>query len=109
MQRTLMVLAMITLPRAATLAAQATADGKAVYAKHCQACHGAAGVPPAALAKQMSIPAFDAVFAASRSDDSVVSVIRNGGKKMKGFGGKLSPDEMKAVASYVRLLANARK
>jgi len=90
---------------AGPLAAQAPApDGKVLYEKNCRACHGARGTPPAVLAKQQNIPRWDASFMADRTDDSLVAAIRNGGKNMKGFSGKLSPDEMAAIAGYIREL-----
>jgi len=102
-------LALVGCLAAPVLAAQAPApDGKALYTKNCQACHGPRGVPSAALAKQMKIPAFDAAFVAARSADSVEAVIKHGGKSMKGFAGRLTPDEVKAVAAYVRELAPAK-
>ena len=83
-------------------------DGKALYAKNCQACHGASGTPPAALAKQMKIPRFDAAFMGSRSKDSLVAVMTHGGKMMKGFAGKLQPAEMAAIAAYLKEMPAAK-
>jgi mono/diheme cytochrome c family protein len=80
-------------------------DGKAVFDKSCKMCHGADGTPPAAMLKMMpTLPAFTAEFMASRSQDSVVAVLTNGtanGKK-KPMKDKLTPEEMAAVAKYVR-------
>ncbi len=90
---------------APTLAAQAP-DGQALYREHCKECHGAAGRPTKqALGKYKDIKAFDAAFVAARSDDSVVAVLKRGvkdGKEMKSFKEKLTPEEMLAVAKYVR-------
>ena len=83
-------------------------DGKALYAKNCQACHGARGIPPAALAKQMKIPTFDAAFIGARSKDSLVAVMTHGGKVMKGFAGRLKPEEMAVIATYLKELPAAK-
>ena len=95
-----LVLALVVgVPR--LLSAQ-EADGKAAYDKNCKACHGPRGTPPAALAKQQKIPKFDAAYIEARSDDSLVQVMKHGGKNMKGLDGKMSPAEMAAVAKYMR-------
>ncbi|MBI4501578.1 MAG: cytochrome c [Gemmatimonadetes bacterium] len=83
------------------LAAQG-ADGKAAYDKNCKSCHGVKGTPPAALAKQLKIVKWDAAYISARSEDSLVAVMKHGGKNMKGFDGKMTPVEMAAVAKYVK-------
>ena len=81
-------------------------DGKALYESNCKMCHGATGVPVKAMQNMMpGIAAFDSVFVASHSEDSVVKVLMRGGKNMKSFKDKLSHTQMVAVAKYVRELA----
>jgi len=81
-------------------------DGKALYEASCKMCHGAAGVPTAPMKKLMeTIPTFDSAFIATRSDDSVVKVLLGGTKRMTSYKGKLSPEQLTAVAGYVRELA----
>jgi len=81
-----------------------TPDGKAIYLEQCRQCHGLAGKPTQmALAQYKTIPTFDATFFATRSQDSIVAVLRHGtGKDMKSFKQKLSADEITAVANYVK-------
>lgn len=88
-----------------TAAAQAS-DGKAIYNENCRKCHGVIGTPPKTMkTKYPKIATFDEEFVAKRSDDSVVKVlIRGKGDDMKSFKDKMTPDEMKAVAKYVREL-----
>ena len=51
------------------------------------------------------LPVWDARFFAQRSDDQIVEVIMNGkGKNMKPLRDVLKPDEMAAVAKYIRTL-----
>ena len=80
------------------------ADGKTVYDANCKKCHGATGTPVAPMKKKYEkLAAFDAAFFAKRSDDSVVAILTNGkGDNMKSFKDKLKPDEMAAVAKYIR-------
>ena len=85
------------------LAAQA-ADGKSIYGEECRTCHGAAGKPTQrAVSQYKNLPTFDAALFAHRSQDSVVAVLNHGmGKDMKSFKSKLSPEEIAAVAIYVK-------
>ena len=84
-------------------------DGKALFEENCRKCHGVRGTPPKTMKEKFpKIATFDADFAAKRSDDSVVKVLIKGVGKaddMKSFKDKLSPEEMMAVAKYVRELA----
>lgn len=85
------------------LAAQA-ADGKSIYGDECRTCHGAVGKPTQRAASQYkNMPTFDAAFFANRSQDSIVAVLNRGvGKDMKSFKSKLSPEEIAAVAKFVK-------
>ena len=101
---------MVALALTAVAAARAAAqepDGKALYNDNCRKCHGVVGRPPKAmLAKFPKIYTFDAKFVAARSDDSVVKVLTNGkNEDMVSFKDKLKPDEMRAIAKYLRVLA----
>jgi mono/diheme cytochrome c family protein len=84
-------------------------DGKALYEENCRKCHGVRGTPPKTMKEKFpKIATFDEAFITKRSDDSVVKVLTKGVGKaedMKSFKDKLSPDEMTAVAKYVRELA----
>ena len=75
-----------------TLAAQAP-DGAALYREHCKECHGSAGRPPKqARDKYKDVKTLDAAFLASRSDDSLLTVLKRGakdGKEMKPLEEKL--------------------
>jgi mono/diheme cytochrome c family protein len=83
-------------------------DGKALYEENCRKCHGVRGTPPKTMKEKFpKIATFDDVFITKRSDDSVVKVLMKGVGKaddMKSFKDKLTPDEMMAVAKYVREL-----
>ena len=94
---------------AARPAAAQTPDGQALYRQHCRSCHGLKGVPPRALLSVYSglVSFTDSLFAATASEQEIVSVLENGsGKDMKSFRDKLTKEEMVAVAAYVRTLAD---
>jgi mono/diheme cytochrome c family protein len=97
--------ALVASAALSTAGAQA-ADGKALYNENCRKCHGVIGTPPKTMkAKYPKIATFDAAFITTRSDDSVVKILNHGkGEDMKSFKDKLTPDEMTAVAKYVREL-----
>ena len=82
-------------------------DGKAIFDAHCKKCHGASGKPSAAMKRLLpELPVWDASFFAQRSDDQIVQVLMNGkGKNMKPVKDVLKPEEMLAVAKYIRTLA----
>ena len=88
-----------------------TVDGKPIYDEHCRECHGVRGVPPqAAQVKYEGIATFNAAFIRKRSVDSLVRILTTGkGDNMKSFKGKMSKDQMTAVAAYVRELAEKAK
>ena len=89
-----------------TAAAAQAADGSAIFDAHCKMCHGATGVPSASIRKMLpKIPVFDAALFANRTDAELVKQITEGGEKMKPFRDKLTPDEIAAVAKYIRTLA----
>jgi mono/diheme cytochrome c family protein len=103
------VKAPVVTPVAAPPASGAVAsiDGKPLYDENCRKCHGVIGVPPKAIqAKFPKIMPFNAAFFATRSEDSVVTVLTKGkDENMKSFRDKLTRDQMKAVAVYIRSFA----
>ncbi|MHB1312869.1 MAG: c-type cytochrome [Gemmatimonadaceae bacterium] len=81
--------------------------GKALFTENCQKCHGARGIPPKVIKQKFTrIPTMDAAFLAARSDDSVVTILTNGKSDvMVSWKSKLTVDEMKAIAAYIRTFA----
>jgi mono/diheme cytochrome c family protein len=82
-------------------------SGKAPYEENCRQCHGVRGIAPKAMkAKFPKIATFDEAFFATRSGDSVVTILTKGkNQDMKSFKDKLSHAQMVAVASYIRSFA----
>lgn len=81
-------------------------QGQEMYQANCRKCHGVRGVPPKTMqAKFPKIATFDAAFFAKLSQDSIVTILTRGkGEDMKSFRDKLSHDQMRAVAAYIRSL-----
>lgn len=90
-------------------AAQAP-DGQALYRQQCRTCHGPTGTPPPQMLRiYPTLAPLDSAFLAGRSEDSLVAVLRNGIGQMKGYQEKLTPEQMVAVARYVRSFAAPAK
>lgn len=105
-----LVLAAVAPPAAAQQ--NQNPEGREIYLKQCKSCHGATGTPPArARSQYKKIKAVGQDgFVTSLSEDSIVTILKKGiGKDMKSFASKLSESEMKAVASYIKQLGEAKK
>jgi mono/diheme cytochrome c family protein len=85
------------------IAAGDASAGKAVYDKACKACHGATGVPNAAIAKTMKVTMASLSDPAvqSLSDDELKAVVTSGKGKMKPVK-SVSGKAMDDVVAYVR-------
>jgi cytochrome c6 len=97
----LLLCALALIALAGAPAAQA-ADGKALYDAKCAMCHGKDGVakPMAKGSANLNDPKYQE----ATTSEELVAVIENGKGKMKGFKGKMTPEEIKAVADYVKTL-----
>jgi mono/diheme cytochrome c family protein len=110
MMRSIFMSGLFVFTTASLVAAQEP-DGKTLYQAQCKKCHGVLGTPPKTMkAKYKKIATFDADFISNRSNDSIIVVLKKGkGDDMKTFKEKLTPEEMAAVAAYVRELATKEK
>jgi mono/diheme cytochrome c family protein len=80
----------------------AAPDGKALYEEKCTMCHEKDGTP-----KKMgegSASFNDPKWQAANSVDAIAKVIAEGKNKMKRYEGKLSPEEIAAIAAYVKTM-----
>ena len=78
-------------------------DGKKLYDSKCAMCHGTDGV-----AKKMgegSKNFNDPAWKKTATVEEIVKVTADGKGKMKGMAGKLSPEQMTAIANYILTLA----
>jgi mono/diheme cytochrome c family protein len=83
--------------------------GKAVYERHCQACHGVGGWGDGPDAKDLkTAPAnFHRFMSFLKSDEELLRTIEHGVvfSPMHSWRGQLTDGEMQDVVSYIRLLA----
>jgi cytochrome c oxidase cbb3-type subunit 3 len=87
------------------VSALAAADGDGVFKARCTGCHGSDGKGKAAI----GTPDFTSAKTQSEiSDPDIVATITNGrkGTIMPAWKGKLSDEEIAAVAGYVRSLGH---
>jgi mono/diheme cytochrome c family protein len=96
---------LVVFPFCLSAAADVTADaneGEATYKARCKVCHGEDGVPKS-FAK--GSPAFnDQAWKEATSIEAIEKVVAGGRKRMPAFQNKLTPEEIKAVAAYLKTL-----
>ncbi len=80
----------------------AFAAGADDYKAKCAMCHGADGT--GAMAKKMGSKDLNSPEVQAMSEADIAKIITDGKGKMTGFKGKLSDDQIKAVAGYVKTL-----
>lgn len=88
-------------PNSLALGQTEAPDSAALYKKKCSMCHGQDGKGFSA----MKTPDFTSEeWQKSATDEEITETIKNGkkGTPMPAFSGKLSEDEIKAVAAHVR-------
>ncbi len=84
----------------------AAENGKAIYDSKCAMCHGKDGV-----AKVMAKGAAnfnDPKYQEANTAAAIEKVITDGKGKMPAYKDKLKPEEIKAIAEYVKTLAPAK-
>jgi mono/diheme cytochrome c family protein len=84
--------------------ASAADEGKTLYQKNCQSCHGADGNAPAAMAKSMKIPPVTAAALKQKDDAEMLRIIAEGAGKMPGYAKKMSAAEQQQVLDYMKTL-----
>ncbi len=84
---------------AGTMAFAAGADD---YKAKCAMCHGADG--KGAMAKKMGSHDLTDPAVQGKSEADIAKIVTDGQGKMTGFKGKLTDDQIKGVAAYVKTL-----
>jgi cytochrome c6 len=103
MKKLAMMLAAVALiALVGTPAAQAAADGKALYDAKCAMCHGKDGVAKPIAKGSANLN--DAKWQEATKVEAIETVIADGKGKMKGYKDKMSDEEIKAVAGYVKTI-----
>jgi len=79
------------------------ADGAADYKAKCQMCHGPDGKgTPTGI--KMGAHDFHSADVQKMTDADLSATITNGKNKMPAYNGKLTADQIKALAAYVKEL-----
>jgi mono/diheme cytochrome c family protein len=80
------------------LAAQSTAD---LYKGKCQGCHGPDG-HASGIGKKLGAKDFQEPDVAKMSRADLAKIISNGKNKMPAYKGKLTDDEIRSLAKYLK-------
>ncbi len=84
-------------------------DYKKIFKNDCRKCHGRDG-KGTKRGKKLGVPDFtDAKWQASVTDKRLINSITNGKNKMPKQGGRLSPEEIRAMVKYVRFFVPRKK
>jgi len=89
----------LVLAVAALASPALAADGKEIFAKRCVACHGADGKGTSTMAKKLGVKDLTVT---KLSAAQIEEMVTKGKGKMTPFGTRLSPEEIKAVAAFVK-------
>ncbi|ABS26606.1 cytochrome c [Anaeromyxobacter sp. Fw109-5] len=96
MKRIVVALAVLFAATAASAEAAAPAE---IFAKRCAACHGKEGKGDTPMAQKLGAKDISALKA---SEAEIAEVIANGKGKMTSFKGKMTDEEIKSVAKFVK-------
>ena len=100
--------ALLLLPASFVAAAGDPSIGKAIYERHCMACHGPQGKGDGPAGKMLKPPAADFTSAGSKkkSEADFKAAVENGkaGTAMGAWKNQLSQPEMRDVLRYVSTL-----
>lgn len=79
------------------------ADSKELWEQNCAKCHGAGGKGDTKMGQKLGVKDYtDAKVQADLKDEDAIKAIKDGKDKMKGFGDKLSDQEIKGLVAYLR-------
>ena len=105
MRFSLVVLLMLFLLLAAWgLVLASTDSAKTVYEAKCKMCHGSDGKAGTKAGEMMKVPdlTVPSSWKHGTSQEDVEKIISRGEGKMPKYEGKLSPEEITSVATYMR-------
>ena len=80
-------------------------NAKDLFEYHCATCHGADG-KGTKRGRELKAPNLsDADWQATKTDVEILNSITNGKNKMPRWSDKIKPEEIQALAKYIRVLA----
>jgi mono/diheme cytochrome c family protein len=99
-------LALVSLALALAVPTIAVAQGSGAdtFKAKCAMCHGADGSASTGMGKTMGLKPLSGPEVQGMSEADLVTLITNGKGKMPAYKGKLTDDQIKAVAAYVKTL-----
>jgi cytochrome c6 len=87
-----------------TLSLSANAQSADLFKSKCAMCHGADGSASTGMGKSMGLKPLSGPEVQKMSEADLITLITNGRGKMPAYKGKLTDDQIKAVAEYVKTL-----
>ena len=79
-------------------------SGADIYKTKCSACHGKNGAGDTMLGKNLKLRPLGSDDVQKQSDDELFTIISKGKKRMPPFDRKLSKDQIRDLAKYIRSL-----
>jgi len=76
------------------------------YKLKCQMCHGPDGLGNTPAGKAMKARPFNSPDVLKESDSDLTAVIVHGKNKMPAFSGKLTPDQIAQLVTFIHTLQN---
>jgi cytochrome c6 len=102
------VLVLGSRPVASAASAGGGGAAAAKFATNCAACHASDGSGDTPAGKSMKLADLRAPAVQSKSDAQLAEIIANGKGAMPPFKGKLSQDEIDALAKHIHELAKTK-
>ena len=99
------IVAICVLLAAGTAQAQAAAD---LFKTKCQACHGPDGSGNTPMGKKLGTHDFHSPEVQKMTDAQLIELITKGKEKMPAYTGKLTAEQIKELAGYVRELGKKK-
>jgi cytochrome c5 len=108
MKKALMLIAATAFCLNMNLSADDSDPAKANWDRHCAKCHAEDGSAATKLGEKLEIMDYtDPASLAELSDEDLFKMTKDGveGTKMRGYGNKLSDEEITALVAYMRAMA----
>ncbi len=90
------------------LAAPVRGDAAATYKSKCAVCHASNGSGDTAVGKSLKLGDLRSPAVQKQTDAQLIAMISDGKGGMPGYKDKLSADEIKQLAAYLRVLGKKK-